>query len=255
MWTDDKSRRIGSGRRGLRDHEGHGLAGPQDLPPGQWLVEAAGALPHDRQVCRDQDRDDARDGQRLSRVDPFDERMGRQGEDRTTVKQAADIDIGGESRGAGQLGAAVQPRQGTPDRAGQWVHLTSSGRPDAWVEPRIGESNDGHQGEVATDDEDERHGRDRRRRHEVRSGVRSDGRPRAGLELIGTRQDRRDSVRRQAPTAAWIDRLVEMGESRTPRPEPFAGNHYERVRWFVVDRPNGHRHSAGRSSHVPLDRA
>ena len=49
--------------------------------------------------------------------------------------------------------------------------------------------------------------------------------------------------------------LVEMGESRTPRPEPFAGDHYERVRWFVVDRPDGHRHSAGRSSHVPLDRA
>jgi hypothetical protein len=24
--------------------------------------------------------------------------------------------------------------------------------------------------------------------------------------------------------------LVEMGESRTPRPEPFAGDHYERVR-------------------------
>jgi hypothetical protein len=49
--------------------------------------------------------------------------------------------------------------------------------------------------------------------------------------------------------------LVEMGESRTPRPEPFAGDHYERVRWFVVDRPDGHRHSAGRSSHVSLDRA
>ena len=49
--------------------------------------------------------------------------------------------------------------------------------------------------------------------------------------------------------------LVEMGESRTPRPEPFAGDHYERVRCFVVDRPNGHRHPAERSSHVPLDRA
>ena len=36
--------------------------------------------------------------------------------------------------------------------------------------------------------------------------------------------------------------LVEMGESRTPRPRPFAGDHYERVRWFVVDRPDGHRH-------------
>jgi len=46
--------------------------------------------------------------------------------------------------------------------------------------------------------------------------------------------------------------VVEMGESRTPRPEPFAGDHYERVRWFVVDRPNGHRHPAGRSSHVSL---
>jgi hypothetical protein len=50
-------------------------------------------------------------------------------------------------------------------------------------------------------------------------------------------------------------KLVEMGESRTPRPGPFVGDHYERVRCFVVDRPNGHRHPAGRSSHVPLDRA
>ena len=29
--------------------------------------------------------------------------------------------------------------------------------------------------------------------------------------------------------------LVEMGESRTPRPEPAAEDHYERVRCFVVD--------------------
>ena len=39
------------------------------------------------------------------------------------------------------------------------------------------------------------------------------------------------------------------------RPEPFSGDHNERVRWFVLDRPNGHRHPAGRSSHVPLDQA
>ena len=44
------------------------------------------------------------------------------------------------------------------------------------------------------------------------------------------------------------------GESNS-RPEPFSGDHNERVRWFVLDRPNGHRHPAGRSSHVPLDRA
>ena len=43
-----------------------------------------------------------------------------------------------------------------------------------------------------------------------------------------------------------------MGESRTPRPRTFAGDHYERVRCFVVDRPDGHRQPAGRSSHVPL---
>ena len=58
-----------------------------------------------------------------------------------------------------------------------------------------------------------------------------------------------------APAPRRARRLVEMGESRTPRPEPFSGDHYERVRWFVVDRPNGHRHSAGRSSRVSLDRA
>ena len=60
---------------------------------------------------------------------------------------------------------------------------------------------------------------------------------------------------RRAHATGHARRLVEMGESRTPRPGPFAGDHYERVRWFVVDRPDGHRHPAGRSSHVSLDRA
>jgi hypothetical protein len=71
----------------------------------------------------------------------------------------------------------------------------------------------------------------------------------ATLPLVGPLTDLDDETRFEE------DRLVEMGESRTPRPEPFAGDHYERVRWFVVDRPNEHRHPAGRSSHVPLDRA
>jgi hypothetical protein len=35
---------------------------------------------------------------------------------------------------------------------------------------------------------------------------------------------------RAASSEASIDVVVEMGESRTPRPEPFAWNRYERVR-------------------------
>jgi hypothetical protein len=44
------------------------------------------------------------------------------------------------------------------------------------------------------------------------------------------------------PICSAADQLVEMGESRTPRPEPFAWNHYERVRWFSS---TGGRPSAG----------
>ncbi len=66
---------------------------------------------------------------------------------------------------------------------------------------------------------------------------------------------RNSSFAAHRETAGHRSSLVEMGESRTPRPEPFAGDHYERVRWLVVDRSNEHRHPAERSSHVPLDRA
>jgi hypothetical protein len=51
------------------------------------------------------------------------------------------------------------------------------------------------------------------------------------------------------------EEVVEMGESRTPRPRPLTRDHYERVRCFVVDPPDGHRQSAVGSSLVPLDRA
>src|ERR671914_1172048 len=46
--------------------------------------------------------------------------------------------------------------------------------------------------------------------------------------------------------------MVEMGESRTPRPGPSAGDHYERVRWFVVILRDRHRHRPRRTSHVPF---
>ena len=51
------------------------------------------------------------------------------------------------------------------------------------------------------------------------------------------------------------EEVVEMGESRTPRPEPITGTHYERSRWFVVKRSDAHRQASGRSSRVSLDRA
>ena len=71
--------------------------------------------------------------------------------------------------------------------------------------------------------------------------------------------------RRQQAAARWggcggffffgrrgMKEMVEMGESRTPRPETFSGDHYERVLWFVVDPSAGHRQPADRSSHVPF---
>jgi hypothetical protein len=42
--------------------------------------------------------------------------------------------------------------------------------------------------------------------------------------------DRPRSSPSSSQSRASERRLVEMGESRTPRPEPFAGDHYERVR-------------------------
>ena len=73
----------------------------------------------------------------------------------------------------------------------------------------------------------------------------------------GPDEDRRGGFERGGWTASHADAemVVEMGESRTPRPEPFAGDHYERVRWFVVDRRGAHRQAHRRSSHVSLDRA
>ncbi len=47
-------------------------------------------------------------------------------------------------------------------------------------------------------------------------------------------------------------RVVEMGESRTPRPERSAEDHYERVRCFVVIPSSRHRHRSLRTSHVPF---
>jgi len=47
-------------------------------------------------------------------------------------------------------------------------------------------------------------------------------------------------------------RLVEMGESRTPRPEPFVGDQLRACPIIFVDRPGDDRQPPGRSSHVPL---
>ena len=52
--------------------------------------------------------------------------------------------------------------------------------------------------------------------------------------------------------AGEVEDLVEMGESRTPRPERSAEDHYERVRCFVVNLPGCHRQHPSRSIHVPL---
>lgn len=52
--------------------------------------------------------------------------------------------------------------------------------------------------------------------------------------------------------AASTDVLVEMGESRTPRPEPSAGDHYERVQRFDVGSVIRHWHRAADPSRGPL---
>ncbi len=49
--------------------------------------------------------------------------------------------------------------------------------------------------------------------------------------------------------------MVEMGESRTPRPEPFGADQLRACPLLFVNRPGEDRHPPGRSSHVSLDRA
>ena len=55
-----------------------------------------------------------------------------------------------------------------------------------------------------------------------------------------------------APAPSASQQQVGLGGRRTPPPEPSAEVHYERVRWFVVERPGYHRQHPDRSSHVPL---
>jgi hypothetical protein len=59
--------------------------------------------------------------------------------------------------------------------------------------------------------------------------------------------------RRGRPAPKWC--WWRWGRVELPVRDPSPGTSYERVRCFVVDRPDGHRQPAGRSSRVSLDRA
>ena len=83
----DEGGRIGRGLGRLGDHERDRLAGPQDLAPGERLVETVRAFGDDRQVGGGQDRDDAGDRERRRGIDPLDQRMGREGEHRSGVEE------------------------------------------------------------------------------------------------------------------------------------------------------------------------
>ena len=98
------------------------LAGPQDLVPGQRLVDPVRAVGHDRQVRRDEHGHHAGHRQRRVAVDPLDPGVGGHGQDRPRVEQAARPDIGREARPAGHLRTAVDARDRAPDRARQWIH-------------------------------------------------------------------------------------------------------------------------------------
>ena len=93
----DEGGRIGRGLGRLGDDERDRLAGPQDLAPGERLVEPVRAFGDDRQVGGGQDRDDAGDRERRRGIDPLDQRMGREGEDRSRVEEAAGPDVGRET--------------------------------------------------------------------------------------------------------------------------------------------------------------
>ena len=86
---EDEGGRVGGGLGRLGDDERDRLAGPQDLAPGERLVETVRAFGDDRQVGGGQDRDDAGDRERLRGIDPLDQRMGREGEHRSGVEEAA----------------------------------------------------------------------------------------------------------------------------------------------------------------------
>ena len=141
----DERRCVGGGLGCLGDDERDRLAGPQDLAPGERLVEAVGALGDDRQVGGGQDRHDARDRERLRRVDPLDPGVRRQRQDRPGVEQAAHVDVGCEPGPAGHLRPAIDPRDRAPDRGGQGIragiHGSHRTRRDlsillGWVVPR-----------------------------------------------------------------------------------------------------------------------
>ena len=58
-------------------------------------------------------------------VDRDDPGVGRQGQDGSRVEQATDLDIGRELGATGHLGTTIDAGDGTADRAGQNVHVTS----------------------------------------------------------------------------------------------------------------------------------
>ena len=118
----DEQRGVGGGLGRLGDDERDRLAGPQDLVPGQRLVDSLRAVGHDRQVGRYEHGHHAGRRQRRVAVDPLDPGMGGHGQDRARVEQAARPDVGRKARPAGHLRTAVDARDRAPDRARQWIH-------------------------------------------------------------------------------------------------------------------------------------
>ena len=118
---------VRRGLGGLGDDQRDRLPGPQDLLPGEGLVLALVAFGRHRQVGAGEDRDDAGHRKRLGLVDRHDPGMGGHGQHRAPVKEAANVDVGGESGAACHLGTAVDSGHGPADRTTQNVHLISVG--------------------------------------------------------------------------------------------------------------------------------
>ena len=89
------------------------------------LVEPVRAGRDDGQVGRGQDGHDAGHREGVGRVDRLDQGVGRQGQDGSAVEEPADVDVACEQGIAGHLRAAVDARDGAPDRAAQCIHITS----------------------------------------------------------------------------------------------------------------------------------
>ena len=112
---DDELRAVLRSCVGLGDDDRDRLAGEDDLLTGERLGRAVGSRRREREIGREQDGDDAGNGECSFSVDREDAgvRLGR--EDRTSVEETVDMCVGGVPRRAGHLLGRIDPGPGDAD--------------------------------------------------------------------------------------------------------------------------------------------